>query len=107
MPATEKHALGVDLREILLYAIANNLSILHGLLNNPARDAMLDQQIAAGWGSTPQCEIPPDWRRRPGPEKCRSLEERRAISRGLLARFDLKPRSRRVPSAEPGDDQAA
>jgi hypothetical protein len=32
------------------------------------RDRLITEQIRMGWGNTPSCLIPEDWRTRPGPE---------------------------------------
>ena len=90
MPAlAEKRMPGADLRDLLLYAISHNVSILEGLAD-PERDKLLDEQIAAG-DSTAQYEIPDDWRTRAGPEKCHSLERRANIGKDMRARFAVKP----------------
>lgn len=41
------------------------------------RAKMIDDQLAMGWGRTPQDQIPKDWRTRRGPE----TEEQRALFR--------------------------
>ena len=33
----------------------------------------LEEMVRRGWGETPQCEIPADWRERFGPDKRRKL----------------------------------
>jgi hypothetical protein len=33
----------------------------------------LSELTAAGWGDTPQCKIPENWREIPGPDKRRKL----------------------------------
>jgi hypothetical protein len=44
---------------------------------------MLDEQIAMGWGGTPQCKIPADWRQRRGPEWIPTKAQRAKMSAGV------------------------
>jgi hypothetical protein len=83
-----------SLEEILLYAISHNLPLLQELVD-PAHDRELDEQIAMGWGSTSQTEIPSDWRTRRGPERPYTIERRSNISQGMRRRVgvDLEERA--------------
>lgn len=74
-----------SLEEIFLFAISNDLRLLESLVD-PEHDRELDAMIALGWGSTPQCEIPPDWFTRRGPERIHSADRKQAISRGMQRR---------------------
>jgi hypothetical protein len=65
-----------------VYRDTSAVSVLEERLRaeDSARDAILDQQIRMGWGSTDGTDIPANWRDIRGPEKILTPEHRAAIS---------------------------
>ncbi len=50
------------------------------ILRDPEHDRILDEQIAMGWGTTQQDQIPADWRTRRGPQWRRIQEAKAKIT---------------------------
>jgi len=96
MAAASRHLPAFWLRDALLWALANNLTLLTGLLTDPEPDRETDE-TSMGWDSTPRCEIPADGRerraKRLGGEIDSSLHRHRSYSeRGRKPKLAWTPR---------------
>jgi hypothetical protein len=70
-------------------AIIPDLSTIHVLALRLEAEAILhdielDEQIAMGWGDTPQNRIPKNWRMRRGPDRSQPERRKDAQSRSLI-----------------------
>jgi hypothetical protein len=66
-----------------------DLSTLHVLALRLEAEAILhdielDEQIAMGWGDTPQNRIPNNWRTRRGPDRAFEEQRKDSVSRSLI-----------------------